>query len=299
MQPLPPPLPPNPLAQALIDALRSALPLLMQAAIDGLASLFTALASTAWQSMIASAFQAHPLNFVTRTPPDMSYNLGGVADLAQQFQPVITGVSALACVLGGGAAMGREYLGWSWAPGEFAVRLFVGTLLGVNAIRIYTAAIDANNRILDLIVTTPLPNIPTSAIDPLTGAVVTVVWVILGFRLLVRMGYRILWLDLLLIVGPFALACWMLPGAHGYARYWIRTVVGLLIGQDLVAICLRLATVIGGPLVGTFGGLALGIGILLLAHDVATMFADIKGGGLGQVVRQTMGAMRLAGAAFK
>ena len=80
---------------------------------------------------------------------------------------------------------------------------------------------------------------------------------------------------------------------HRYARFWIKSFVGLLIGQDLVAICLRLSTAIGGPLGGTFAGLAIGMAVLLLAYDVATIFADIKGGGIMGLVRNSAMAARV------
>lgn len=279
------------LAGALINALTAALPELLKAATDGLAILTTTISGTAWDAMVGSAQQSD-WNFLTRTPPSMSYNLGGVADLAHQWEPALLGAGTLACVFGGIAAAGREYCGWSWGPGEWAARLFIGIALGMSAIRIYTMAIDANNRLLDAIVTAPLPNMPTPDIDPISAAVIAAMWVVLGFRLIVRMGYRLVYLDLLLVVGPIALVAWTLPGGQSYARFWIKSFVGLLLGQDLVALCLRLASVIGGPLGGSFAGLALGIAVLLLAYDMATIFAEIKGGGLSQVVRQTISVVR-------
>lgn len=229
-----------------------------------------------------------------RTPPGLSYNLGGVADLYNQWSPAFLGLGSLTLVFGGISALGREYFGWSWAPGEMASRLVIALILGLNAPRIYALAIDLNNRILDAIVAAALPGVPLTEMDPITSSIIVAIWLILGFRLIVRMGYRLVYFDLLLAVGPISLAALALPGGEPYARFWIKSFVGLLLGQDLVAICLRLANAIAGPMGGTFAGMAVGIAVLLLAYDVATIFADIKGGGLGGVVGNTVRAARLA-----
>lgn len=273
------------LVTQLIAALMSALPKLIEAATTGLAQLSTLWATADWSSMTAT-IQRSDLNFVTRTPPRLSYNLGGVMDLYNEWQPVFLGGGALACVCGAAAAMGRVYFGWSWSLGENAARLIIGLALGLNAPRMYQIVIDASNRVCDAIVTSPFPlEPPTVPVDPVTAAIIFVIWVILGFRLLVRMGYRIVYFDLLLAVGPVALAGLFIPGGETYARFWLKAFFGLLIGQVLVTVCFRLSGALNGEMAGNFAGLAMGIGVLLLAYDLATMFADIKGGGLGGVLR--------------
>jgi hypothetical protein len=181
----------------------------------------------------------------------------------------------------------RTFFAWGWEIPETLARVILATLLGTSAPRIYQVTIDLTNRLCDAIVGAQLPSLNTGqgAVDPLTMGVLIVVWLILGIRLLARMGYRMIYFDVLLIIGPVALAAWAIPGGERYARQWVQSYVGLLLGQLLVAICLRLAGGLGGLLGASFAGLALGIGSLLLAYDLATMFAEIRGGGLGSIVR--------------
>lgn len=280
------------LAGALVTVLVNAFPEILKAASDGLAKLTATISNTAWTDM-ATALQQGPGNFLTRTPPELSYNLGGVSDLYNQWSPAFLGIGSFTLVCGAISALGREYFAWSWTPGEMASRVIIGLIFGLNAPRLYALAINLNNRVLDAIVTVALPAIPTPTMDPITASIIVGIWVILGFRLIVRMGYRLVYFDLLLVVGPLALAVMALPGGESYARFWIKSFVGLLIGQDLVAICLRLSTAIGGPLGGTFAGLAIGMAVLLLAYDVATIFADIKGGGIMGLVRNSAMAARV------
>lgn len=275
------------LAQSLINALMGALPALMEAATTGLAQLTTLWATADWTAMTAT-IQRSDLNFMTRMPPGLSYNLGGVMELYNQWEPALLGAGALACVAGAIGVLGRTYFGWSWQLGEWSTRLVIGLMLGSSAPRLYQVVIDASNRICDAIITAPMMGIPSvNEVDPVTGAIILAVWVVLGFRLLVRMGYGLVYFDLLLAVGPIALAGYMIPGGETYAKFWVKAFFGLRVGQVLVAVCLRLATSMSGLLGATFAALALVIGTLLLAYDVATMFAEIKGGGLGRMVRDT------------
>jgi len=264
---------------------------IVTAVLNGLAELLTGRSNAVWES-IASTTNSSPIQFITRTPPEMTYNLGAVADLYKSWEPAVFGVITLSCVLAGLAALGREYFGWSWAPGEYAARMFLGVLLVLSIPRVYIFSIDLINTIDGAIIGAPLPSVPGGDMDPITRLVLLIVWIVLGFRLLWRMAYRLVYLDVLLILGPLAMMCWVLPGGQPYARRWTTTFIGLLVGQVLVVICLRLAAAIAGPSGSTWGGIALGVGVLLLAYDMATWLADIKGGGLMGVVKSTVGVAR-------
>lgn len=281
------------LIRAFITALLAAFPDFATVATDTFASLIDTRATATWQSIGAGVLNADT-NFLTRTPPALSYNLGGVTDLYRAWEPAIFGLGTLSCVLAGIAAVGREYFAWSWAPGEWGARFFIGILLGLSMPRFYVFTIDLTNRICDAIVSTSLPSLPSGPMDPIAMAVLVVVWVVLGIRLLWRMAYRLIYFDILLILGPLAVLMAVLPGGQRYASMWWRAYIGLLVGQVLVVICLRLAAALGSPGGGTWGGIALGIGVLLLAYDLAVMLAEIRGGGLVGVVATTVRVMRRA-----
>jgi hypothetical protein len=276
-----------------IEALSNAVSGLVEKALDAISNRINTAGGDAWTD-ITSALLNSPLNFLTRTPPELSYNLGSVYDLYSQWEPAFLGIMALSVLLAGLAVLGREVFAWSWTPSEWAGRMFLGVLLGGITPRLYAVSISLHNTICDAIAQANLPSSPNGLgnIDPLSEAVIVVVWVLLGLRLLWRMAYRLIYFDVLLIVGPIAMVCWVLPGGEFYARFWLRTYIGLLLGQVMVVICLRLAGAVGGLMNGNWAGLAMGIGVLLLAYDMATLFADIKGGGLGSILRPVLRAGR-------
>jgi hypothetical protein len=278
-------------ANAFFDAMQEVMPRLMQAATDALAKILTDHSNTAWES-VTTSLQQSEFNFITRTPPSMSYNFGGVSDFYHQYDGMYYGIGTFALVLMGLASACRMFFAWGWEIPETLVRVVLGILLATSTPRIYELTINLHNRLCDAIVGAQLPHINEATVqaDPLTMSIIIVVWLILGIRLLARMGYRIIYFAVLLVIGPLALAAWAIPGGDTYARMWVRCYIGLLLGQLLVAVCLRLAGGMGGMLGTSFAGLAIGIGMLLLAYDLATMFAEIRGGGLGSMAH---GAIRV------
>lgn len=274
---------PSALTRWLLDIV----PQVMTTIMTALATMLTTPATDAWNN-IASSVSSGPIGFILRTPPELTYNLGAVNDLYRGWEPALFGVVSLACVIAGIAAFGRGYFGWSWEPGEYAGRMFLGVLLVLSLPRIYSFSIDLVNNLNGAILDAPLPSIPGQDMDPITRVILIVVWVVLGFRLLWRMAYRLVYLDVMLVLGPIAMMCWVIPGAQRYARFWTTTYIGLLVGQVLVVICLRLAGVMAGPAGSTWAGIALGVGVLLLAYDMATLLADIKGGGMHGIIRSTV-----------
>ncbi len=276
------------LAGPLINALMQALPALIQAATDAMAQVSIDHGNAVW-SQISTSVQAGDVNFLTRTPPDMSYNLGTATDLYRQFEPALLGVMTLAIVCAGFGVIGREYFGWSWRLAETLPRWFMGCMLVASLPRIYSFSIDLFNTVNDAITAVPLPPPPgPGRVDLLELAVLLIVWIVLGIRLLARMGYRLVYFVVVLILGPIGMMALVIPGAYEYHVTWRRTYIGLLLGQTLVVICLRVASAIAGPLGTSWAGIAVSAAVLMLAHDLATMFAPIRGGGVFAMAKQSV-----------
>lgn len=276
-------------AAALISAFMNAFPQLMQAATDAVAHIITDKGDVLWDQ-IANSVQNSDVNFVTRTPPGLSYNLGGISDIYRDWRGATAGVVALTVVLAGCACIGREYFGWTWKLGEWSARTFLGIAFATSMPFVYATSITLANTASDAISDANMPGPQNAGFDPWITAILIVVWIVLGLRLLVRMGYRLIYLGVLMCVGPLAAYCWTVPQAHSYWSNWVRSYAGLLVGQVMVALCLKLAAVLIGTMGGTIGSVALSIGVLLLAYDMATIGADIKGGGLMSIVKQTVAA---------
>lgn len=267
----------------------NAYPMLIEAAMKALAGQTTDM-TTDLSRQISQAMLTSPANFVTRTPPELSYNLGGVMDMYDEWRKATVGIVTLSIVLGAAALLGREVFGWTWAIPDNAGRVFIAIVVVSSMPYIYATSINMLNAICDAIALSDMPSIADAGIDPITTAIILVIWVILGVRLLIRMAYRLCYFVALLGIGPIAALCWVIPGGENYWRLWVRDYVGLLIGQVLVVICLKLSTsILGvGGVGGSFGGIAISLGVLLLAHDFATIGADIKGeGAVGAVAKGT------------
>jgi hypothetical protein len=267
-----------------INALLLNIGALMAAGLDALTNLLSGRAETTWQQ-VGSSLVTSDFNFITQTPGNLSYNLGGVADLYRQWDPLLVSAIAVSIFAAGLSAVGREYFAWSWHPGEWASRLTIGILCAVSTMHIYMITIDLTNALCRLISTAGLPGQTEGDFDPIALLVIVLMWIVLGMRVAVRMAYRLIYLDVLLVLGPLAMMSWVIPKGQPYAAYWTRTFVGLLIGQIGVCACFRLAQQIATPFGANWGGIAIAAGALLLAYDMATMFTDIKGGGLAGAVR--------------
>lgn len=281
-------------AGALVQALMNAFPMLIEAATNALATIVTDKGTDVW-TQISQTLQQSDMNFVTRTPPSLSYNLGGVTDVYLDWRKATGGIVALAVVAAGLSTLGRIYFGWSWTLGTWSSRTFLGLAAATSMPLIYKLTIDLFNSIQDAIIGFQLPGPQEATLDPITSTVLLIIWVVLGFRLLIRMGYRLVYFLVLLAIGPLAAYCWVIPQARDFGQMWARAYVGMLVGQFLVTLCLKLsAAAVGAGMGGTIGGVAISIGVLLLAYDLATFAADIKGGGVMGVVKQAAAAVAVA-----
>lgn len=288
-----PDLDPGAWARGLIDALMAAYPALIEAASNAMAAVLKLRLDDLTQR-IQSTVLTSDFNFVTRTPPTLSYNLGGVTDMYTEWRKATIGLVTISVVVGALALLGRQTFGWKWPIPDNFGRIILGIVLVSSMPFIYATTIGMANGISDAISDADLPGIEDAGLDPLTTGVMVLIWVILGIRLLVRMAYRLIYLVVLLAVGPLAAFCLFVPGAEGYWRMWVGDYVGLLVGQVMVVICLKLSVaIIGAGIGGSIGGLCISVGVLMLAYDLCTIGADIKGGGLSNVIKQTAATVAL------
>lgn len=288
-----PDLDPGSWARGLIDALMAAYPALVEAASNAMAAMLK-LRLDALTEQIQATVLNNDYNIITRTPPNLSYNLGGVTDMYADWRKSTAGLVTITVVVGALALLGRQVFGWTWGiPANFG-RIVCGVVLVSSMPFIYVITFGMHNAICDAIANADLPGMEDAGLDPLTTGVMILIWVILGIRLLIRMAYRLIYLVVLLAVGPLAAFCVFVPGAEAYWRMWLGDYVGLLVGQLMVVICLKLSVaIIGAGIGGSVVGLCISVGVLMLAHDLATIGADIKGGGLSNVIKQTAATVAL------
>jgi hypothetical protein len=177
-----------------------------------------------------------PANFLTRTPPDLSYANGAVRTAWGDLRVVADAALVLVAVWGGFTIMARDKL---QAPFHEALavvpRLIVGVVLIHTSILLGQLAIDLGNGLCGVLGRPSLPGwgqagTPSQALaEVLAGAVYTIAALVLVLQMLLRLAL----LDVLLVVSPLALACWVLPQTSGWFRRWAEIFVGAVVTQVL------------------------------------------------------------------
>jgi hypothetical protein len=227
-----------------------------------------------WNSIINSGF-----NVISRTAPEWLYQNSAVAALAQDLVPALNGITALAVAIAGLGLIGREYWGWTWGPVESGAKIVMGVVYGAGAIRLCIWSVDLVDSINAGLGGVELAKPPGvlitgSVADTLVSAVLLVIWFAVGLWLMLLMTERLGMLMLLFIVAPVALGVWGIPQARWVTVSWVRLWVGWLIGQPLALVCLKLAANMAGLFGGGSMSLVVGIAMLLLARNAATLFVS-------------------------
>ncbi len=243
--------------------------------------------------MLLDALSGDGINILTHTPPEWTYQLGPLHDFAASGLDATYGVISLALVLAGFALLGRQFFGWSWTLGEHAARIALAVIFASGFFRLAQWSIDLVNAVDAAIGAAPIPSPNTGTeVNPLVMAVLMLIWIVLVARLLIRMAYRLLIIDVLFIFGPIAMLTWAIPQSQWIARRWMLLWVSWLIGQPLVVACLKLGSILANPFGGSWPGMLLGIGVLLLAHDVVDLIGGrnvVQGAGLAPALATIRG----------
>ncbi len=229
------------------------------------------------------------LNFITQTPPAGSYESPTVHTLWNVVRLVANAAVALVALWGGFNLMVREHIG---APYHDAMELFprlaIGTLLLNTSLSWGRLAIDLNNALCLAIGETRLP--AWEQADPASSVFVDVlsilIYLVASLLLLLQMLMRLALIDMLLVVSPIALLCWVLPQTQGWARLWSNTFFAAVFTQFVQVVTLKL----GGSLLTDLTPMAadaallsvfLGVAVLALTLKIPSLMRSQAGDGLG------------------
>lgn len=293
-----------------MDEIKQQTPGLFLSALGG---LLTALAQELDDVLkVATGF-----NFLTQTPPGLSYNHPDIQRLWGSLRAAADAALALVAMAGGYNVVLRRHLGArSDGALELLPRLVVGALLVNTSIWWTSLAIDANNALCSAIGGAGFPGWGRIAGDALlAGAaglaaiawtpaqLVLVVAVLLYLALclvfVLQMLMRLVLVDVLLIVAPLGLLCWILPQTQRWARLWSGTFVSTVFTQFIQVAALVLASdllsAIGsgagpaGAVLGPFLGLATLILVLKLpgfvGREVSNGWSAVRGLAIGTAAR--------------
>jgi hypothetical protein len=179
-------------------------------------------------------------------------------------------------------------------------------------------AIDLNNALSQVLGSTSIPAWDT-ALQPAGGPVLMNliamgIYLVMGLLLLGQMLMRLALVDVLLVVAPLALLCWVLPQTYGWARMWFSTFFATVFVQSIQVLVLQLGTEliqhlptllpsVGSDPVGNgrvwLMTLLFGVAVLQLARKVPRLMPGYPGGGTGGAsglgsVRQVTSLIKLA-----
>jgi hypothetical protein len=229
------------------------------------------------------------LNVITQTPPGASYDNTMVRSLWNTVRGIANAALALVTLWGGFNLIAREQLG---APYHDAMELFprlaLGFLLVNTSLSWVQLVIDANNVLCQAIGQAALPGWQgaDASSQVLANVIAVLIYLVTSLILLIQCLMRLALIDVLLMVAPLALLCWILPQTQSWARLWSSTFFSAVATQFVQVLALRL----GGSLMTDLTPMAsdaallavfLGIALLALTLKIPSLMRAHLNDGLG------------------
>jgi len=217
--------------------------------------------------MVDAVLQS-PFNVISRTPPALSYDSATVRGLWGIARGVANAGLVLVVAWGGIGIAVRQHVGASYHDAaELLPRVALGALLVNTSLWWGRLAIDTNNGLCDLLGRAALPAWEQSsgAAQVLVGVLAALLYLVMAVLLVLQQFMRLALIDVLLVVAPVALLCWVLPQTQGWARLWSHTFTGTVFAQFVQVVALRLGASllpelapdsVAAELVGLFLGVA-------------------------------------------
>jgi len=244
------------------------------------------------KAILISVVAPPPVQFATEllklpdlwrtTPPELTYNNPAVRQLAEGMRLVAFALLALAIfAVGAGRALGQDVsLG----------RVVFAAILSAGNLAFWEIGVRLNNAICAAIGAPDLPSfirphlsLVLRADEAIGSLVLTIVYAIVAIMLLFSLLFRLGFLEVFIAIGSLALMLYATPQTEHFASAYTRLSSGMLLGQVLVVLGLRLAEVLSG--VGTgIGGTLLGIVMLLLIRQLPGLLASSGSRGGGSVL---------------
>ncbi|MCA1646183.1 MAG: type IV secretion system protein, partial [Chloroflexi bacterium] len=258
-------------------------------------------------------------NLISQTPPGLSYSSDAVARLWGTVRAVANAGLAVVTVWGGVNLMVHPHIR---APYHGALELVPRVLLSGILVNFSLDwgrfVIDLNNALCRELGATSIPawdNVLQPGAGPvLMNVIAMAIYLLMGLLLLGQMLMRLALLDVLLVIAPLALLCWVLPQTYSWARLWFSTFFGTVFVQSIQVLVLQLGAALIQrlpSLLSSVGSepvdngrvwlvtLLLGVAVLQLARKVPRLMPGYPAGGGGAAglgsVRQVASVLMLAG----
>jgi hypothetical protein len=255
-------------------------------------------------------------NLITQTPAGLSYDNPAVQSLWGTSRTVANAGLAVVTVWGGVNMIVSPHVR---APYHGALELVPRVLL--SGILVNTSldwgrfVVDLNNALSSTFGATSMPawdSVVQGGSSPeLLNLIAMAIYLVMGLLLLAQMLMRLALLDALLVIGPLALLCWVLPQTYAWARLWFSTFFGTVFVQSIQVLVLQLGVGLIQrlpTLLQSMGSspvdngrvwlvtLLLGVAVLQLARKVPRLMSPLLGGGADSglgTLRQVASLVRL------
>jgi hypothetical protein len=228
---------------------------------------------------LVGAVTSSSFNFVTQTPPDLSYGHPKVGELSGTMRAVANAALALIALWGGFNVILREHLAAPYHTAmELGPRLITGALL-VNTSGSWTRfVIDGNNALCEAVGGRSLPILerPEPFSNIAVDLIATIIYLGACLLLVLQMLMRLALVDVLIVVAPLGLVCWVLPQTQGWARLWSSTFAAAVFTQFLQVVALTF----GGNLLAWAAPAALDVAAVAPFLGTAALALALKMPGL-------------------
>jgi len=258
---------------------------------------------------VATGVMGSSLNFITQTPAAGSYASPTVLALWGVVRDIANAGLVLVVVWGGFNVIVRQQTGATYHDVmELLPRLMLGAVLVNTSLWWAQFAIDVNNALCQAIGQSSLPawERADTASQLLMNVIAALIYLVTSLILVLQMLTRLALVDMLLVIAPLGLLCWVLPQTESWARRWCSNFFNTVFTQVLQVVTLKL----GGSLLtdltpqspdAALLGVFLGVAVLLLTLKLPGLMRTHVGEGLGlarfYVYRQAARAMEGRGAA--
>jgi len=248
------------------------------------------------------------LNFITQTPAAGSYASPTVLALWGVVRGIANAGLVLVVVWGGFNVIVRQQTGATYHDVmELLPRLMLGAVLVNTSLWWAQFAIDVNNALCQAIGQSSLPawDRADTASQLLMNVIAALIYLVTSLILVLQMLMRLALIDMLLVIAPLGLLCWVLPQTQSWAHRWCSNFFNTVFTQVLQVVTLKL----GGSLLtdltpqspdAALLGVFLGVAVLLLTLKLPGLMRTHVGEGLGlarfYVYRQAARAMESRGA---
>lgn len=272
-----------------------------------LVSVFSALAVPLRQTV--QGVLDGTLGFVSSTPPAATYSNSLVHDLWNTVR-IIANLALVFVVLGGGFGLiVSEHTNTPYHEAmELIPRLILGALLVNTSLSWAQLTIDLNNALCSAIGGAKLPawDQASLATQALADLVAAIVYLVASLILVLQMLMRLALVDVLLVISPLALLCWVLPQTQSWARLWSSTFFACVFTQFVQVLALRLGSALlaDSAVIGSNAvllRLLLGVAVVVLTLKVPGLMRMHLDSGLGFVryYAYRLGAQAVSGGAAK